>query len=57
MTNGVNPDQTAPSGAVWSVSTLFEYAILPDTLVYEISDIYHILSRCYPLSFIKFAEF
>ena len=36
MANGVDPDQTAPSGAVWSVSTLFAYAILSTTLVYEI---------------------
>ena len=36
MTNSVEPDQTAPSGAVWSESTLFGYAILSDTLVFEI---------------------
>ena len=34
--NNVDPDQTAPEGAVWSGSTLFAYAILSDTLVYEI---------------------
>ena len=33
MANSVDPDQTAPSGAVWSGSALF--AILWDTLVYE----------------------
>ena len=32
MTNSVDPDQTA----VWSGSALFAYAILSDTLVYEI---------------------
>ena len=32
----VDPDQTAPSGAVWSGSALFAYAILFATLVYEI---------------------
>ena len=26
MTNSVDPDQTAPSEAVWSVSALFVYA-------------------------------
>ena len=31
--NSLDPDQTAPSGAVWSGSTLFAYAILSDTLV------------------------
>ena len=36
MANSVDPDQTAPSGAVWSGSALFAYAILSDTLVYEI---------------------
>ena len=28
MTNSVDPDQTAPSEAVWSGSALFAYAIL-----------------------------
>ena len=32
----IDPDQTAPSGAVWSGSALFAYAILLATLVYEI---------------------
>ena len=36
IANSVDPDQTAPSGAVWSGPTLFAYAILSDTLVYEI---------------------
>ena len=27
MTNSVDPDQTAPSGAVWSGSALFAYDI------------------------------
>ena len=36
MANSIDPDQTAPSGAVWSGSTLFAYAILSDTLVYKI---------------------
>ena len=36
MANSVDPDQTAPSGAVWSGSALFVYAILSDTLVYKI---------------------
>ena len=34
--NSVDPDQTAPEGAVWSGSALFAYTILSDTLVYEI---------------------
>ena len=36
MTNSIDPDQTAPSGAVWSGSALFAYAVLSETLVYEI---------------------
>ena len=36
MANSVDPDQTAPSGAVWSGSTLFAYVILSDTLVFGI---------------------
>ena len=36
MTNPVDPDQTAPSGAVWSGAALFAYAILSETLVFEI---------------------
>ena len=35
MANSVDPDQTAPSGAVWSGSALFAlfaYVILSDTL-------------------------
>ena len=34
MANSVDPDQTAQ--AVWSGSALFAYAILLETLVYEI---------------------
>ena len=36
MANSVDPNQTAPSGAVWFGSALFAYAIWPETLVYEI---------------------
>ena len=36
MANSVDPNHTAPSGAVWSGSTLFAYAILSATLVFEI---------------------
>ena len=36
MANSVDPDLTAPSGAVWSGSPLFAYAILSDIFVYEI---------------------
>ena len=32
MANSVVPDQTVPSGAVWSGSTLFAYVILSETL-------------------------
>ena len=35
MANSVDHDQTAPSGAVWSGSTLFAYVILSDALVFE----------------------
>ena len=34
MANSVDPDQIAPSGAVWSGSTLFVYAIWLETLVF-----------------------
>ena len=36
MAKSVDPDQTAPSEAVWSDSALFAYAILSETLVFEI---------------------
>ena len=36
MANTVDPDQTAPSGAVWSGSALFAYVILLEALVFEI---------------------
>ena len=36
MANSEDPDQTAPSGAVWSGSAMFAYAILAADLVYEI---------------------
>ena len=36
MENSVHPDQTALSGAVWSGSALFAFAILSETLVLEI---------------------
>ena len=36
MANSVDPDKTAPSEAVLSGSALSAYAILSDTLVYEI---------------------
>ena len=42
MANSVDPDQTAPSRAVWSGSVLFAYVILSDTLVFEILG--HLLS-------------
>ena len=35
MANSVDPDQTTPSGAVLSVSALFAYASLSDTLLYK----------------------
>ena len=36
IANIIDPDQNAPSGAVWSGSILFAYDILSATLVYEI---------------------
>ena len=36
MENSVDPDQTAPTEAVWSGSALFAFVILSDTLVFEI---------------------
>ena len=35
MANSVDPDQIAPSGAVWSVSALFAYVSFSETLVFE----------------------
>ena len=35
MANSVDPDQTAPSGAVWSGSALLGYAIQSEILKYE----------------------
>ena len=35
MANSVDPDQTAPQGAVWSESALFACVILSETLVFE----------------------
>ena len=35
MANSVDPDQTAPSGAVWSGSALFANVILSEILVFE----------------------
>ena len=43
MANSVDPDQTAPSGTVWSGSALFAYVILSDTLVFEIFGTFTIL--------------
>ena len=40
MANRVDPDQTAPPGAVWSGSALFAYAILSETFVFKILGIY-----------------
>ena len=36
MANRIDPDQTAPEGAVQSGSALFAYATLSDPLVYKI---------------------
>ena len=36
IANSVDPDQTAPSEAVWSAFALFAYVILSDSLMFEI---------------------
>ena len=36
MANSVDPDQTAPSGAVWSGYALFVCAILSENVMYTI---------------------
>ena len=36
MANRVDPDQTAPSEAVWSGPALFEQAIFLETLLFKI---------------------
>ena len=46
IANSVDPDQTAPSGAVWSGSTLFAYAILLETLMYKVLG--HLWYHVYP---------
>ena len=35
IANSLDPDQTAPEGAVWSGSALFAYVILSESLVFE----------------------
>ena len=35
IANSVDPDQTAPEGALWSGFTLFAYVILSEALMYE----------------------
>ena len=40
MANSVDPDQIIPSGAVWSGSALFAYAILLETRSTKFQDIY-----------------
>ena len=49
MINSVPPDQTAPSGEVWSGSALFAYAILSETLVYQILEHLPYMSMCIKL--------
>ena len=49
MANSVDPDQTAPLGAVWSGSTLFAQSCLPKTY-----DRYGTLMSC---SFSTFSRF
>ena len=36
MANSVDPNQTAPTAAVWSASALSVYGIFSETLVFEI---------------------
>ena len=36
VANIVDPDQTAPSGVIWSGSALFAYAILSDTWTFTV---------------------
>ena len=36
MAKNVDPDQTAPSGAVWSWTTLFAYTVFSEKIVYKI---------------------
>ena len=40
MPNSVDPDQIASEGAIWSGSAVFAHAILLETLLYEIQNIY-----------------
>ena len=51
MANIVDPDQTAPSGAVWSGSALFAYVILSETFVFELLGHlpYAYISTTYPV--------
>ena len=51
MTNSVDPDQTAPSGAVWSGSALFASIIFSEILLHEILghvEISTVLDKEYP---------
>ena len=58
MANSVDPDQTAPLGAVWSGSALFAQAYLSENLGslwyycdWRWGHIYHIYSNKHPESF------
>ena len=57
MANSVDPDQTAPRGAVWSGSALFAQAYLSENLgslryMYGASDIWLIKVPCVDLSIV-----
>ena len=47
MANSLDPDQTAPRGAVWSRSALFAYAILSETLMHQIKNRIIVFYRMY----------
>ena len=47
MANSVDPDQPAPSEAVWSGSALFAYVILSDTFVFKILGYLHVPSGAF----------
>ena len=54
MANSVDPDQTAPKGAVWSGSALFAQAYLSENLG---SLRYYSMVKSHPSMFIKYRHY
>ena len=58
LANSVDPDQTAPEGAICSGSTVFGYAVLSETVLYKIlGDLLYFIFSGSLVSFNSFKEF